>query len=77
MALTPSSVYNKNNECGTTDVNIFNNTYFQDNFCLPQSTPTGKVDGHGGKTNNMMICETFQESIVVGCGDPLEGYDYT
>ena len=41
MASTPSSVSNKNNECGIINVNIFNITHFQNNFYLPQSTPTG------------------------------------
>jgi hypothetical protein len=66
MALTPSSISNKNNECGTISVIIFNNsvvnTYFQDNFCLRQSTLTGNADGHGGETNNMMLCETLRAS---------------
>jgi hypothetical protein len=41
MASTPSSVSNKNNECGNVNVNIFNISHFQNNFYLPQSTPTG------------------------------------
>ena len=41
MASTPSSVSNKNNECGIINVHIFNITHFQNNFYLPQSTPTG------------------------------------
>jgi hypothetical protein len=31
------------------------------------------ADGHGGETNNMALLNF--ESTMVGCGDPLEGYN--
>jgi hypothetical protein len=47
----------KNTECGIINVNISINTPFQNNFCLPQRyRQGGNADGHGGQTNNMMLC---------------------